>query len=197
MHERCRGSWTYCKVAITVNETVLASSQMHAGILRFAWCILLAWGASKLKTMLRQALITVLLAGVALLGSDAQALACELSCAAEAHPAQRDSDHRHAHHHSDAVSGSMDLQPHAMHSMGNEQLAPDQASLAPPPGCAAADHVALNVQVAKQAPAPSYHVLVDSHVSAGWLMAHHSPSEFDSPPSLSSASHHSSTPLRI
>lgn len=156
--------------------------------------------------MLRQALVAALLAGVALLGLDAQALACDLSCAAEAQQSRHDSGHKHSHHHSDAASESADLQvhTHALQAVGKGDkgdiaFTTDQHVPVPPPGCVAADRVTLNVQIANQAPEPLYHVaaLVDSHVSAERLMVHRSPSEFDSPPYAPSASHHSSTPLRI
>lgn len=154
---------------------------------------------STIGIMLRQPLITVLLLGVVFLGSDAQALACELSCATEAHQSQHGSAHRHSH--PDAVSELGNLQPHA-HAAQREAsddftFVADQHVSRPLPTCAASDRVTLSAQVIVQLNTLSCSAaVVNNSMSADRLLAHHSPTEFESPPCISFAPNNSS-PLRI
>jgi hypothetical protein len=150
--------------------------------------------------MRRRLQIAVLLVGVVLLGLDAQALACELSCAAETHQSQHES--QHSHHHSGAVSESADPLPH-LHTahLANDDdhiIVVDQRPSHPLPGCAAADRVTLSVSVIAQPSVLSHSVtaLVEDNVRANRL-AHQSPAEFDSPPYICSAPKHNFSPLRI
>lgn len=155
--------------------------------------------------MLRRLLIAALLVCVVLLGSDAYAIACELSCASEARQPQHEfheSERSHSHHHySNAVSESAHSHAPALQTERNEDSTILNGGRVSRPlaGCAAADRVTLNVQVVAQSNRLSHSVpvMVEGHVSLDWFMTHQTPAEFESPPRTTFAPQSSSTPLRI
>jgi hypothetical protein len=157
-------------------------------------------GSIQLPAMLRQLLVAMLMLCVILLGSNAYALVCEWSCAAEAHHPQRDPEGSHSHHHSNAVSKSAHSHLQALQTQRKEDVAFLSEGGVPHPvaGCAAADRVTLNVQAIAQSNTATHSLaaLEEGNVSLGRFMTHQTPSEFDSPPH-STTSQHSSTPLRI
>lgn len=156
------------------------------------------WGASKQPLMVRQVQIALLLVCVFLLGSDVQALACELSCAAEGHQSQRDSAQSHSHHHSSAILDSADVQSQVPPSKGSITFITDQHDLHSVPGCAAADRVTLSVPVIAQANTVSHLMAaVVEDNSRQRPLPSGRPAEFGSPPHIRSVSQHNPTPLRI